>query len=1215
MAPIKAAAKAFTHSTLDLPTDPGQAPLILVARFHGEFLLPYRKEETLARATQLEHNQAFDVLGADTYVEVEAQSPDALAQQKGALGDSIDKFTVLQALQKYDRSWSPTLSRWLATTQIPLHPGSSYGQDTQRAKASLEDLLNAGGWHMPKDLDELDNLIRALAAPALPVPVYGDFGGALAWPEPMSQEDQGRLFGIVADNQPPLPGLDSDAVLGSTDVLGALMKRIPESTKRDPVATLQAIFYSNGAENLGQELKKRMGDVAEQSSPLEMLMTALWATLDAKGLDDPKAGYVAGFDLAAQEHNRQPLSVIKQRLIEHLKKFHITTAEAAPVAAVFLLRRAAPELLVSGVPPSITYGTLAWLTFKNAVDRIEATSPGATASMSFTQIVAFDSIAPVTDQEQDIQEQSSQQGIMAWGAINGILPPEGPYTEAQLAQARRAASLQQQQMMDAVSGLTASVPTQRSIALAELKARFGEGFPFEEKSIRSHRTTTDSYKLTPSITTDPVGSYSLLDLYLSKNAGQSVGWHSSNPRITEAVIREVSALTDPIVKHEAAFDLYKGNLSQAWSAVTRSLIANLPLEDRKNIEWGQLTVYQSGISERVNVIVKNGSHWGDRNFSPKVDDRSLIIKTERNGSTTYYEFDPQHNAIRRRDDWKDSFKEGLQGSEVRTTRYLSEYFTAPEIRRLSPSDDDVSRQLGRNDGVGQPNSFSSNRSVYLGQMLSDNIIKSYRWDDIKASTREITTFDEEKAQGEFMRNLILAPIPGGTALWNLAQGNYQGALADVIFDLVMYATTAGFGNVGGAAKGISKASKPLGQSLLRSVGQGARSGASRGTSIINSAYQRIRSRVKGDFTQSGVRMNQQQARLVDARTDLFEGTAKATESGAYFQTIARYDAGKRGWYAYNPTTNTSYGKPLAEFKPVTSTNLDTKWQNLTRKAENGPQSAAFRDGYLNGDPASIPGYFSGMTSSQVKKLTVSSKKLSPKQMGILARQHERLAVQHGLNGVNMFNDTVRSAGGSVTPMPQIFYLSQTQPLSKGQCAALSHLLVEATRNGKVNTLINNFYQAAATPKAASSRKFIQTLTDLQKKVETPTGFHGVSSSQVNSVPYTKIADDLGQSPGTKILMLGDDGHAMSAGVLVDGNKRSYFFFDPNYGLASFPSIDSFRNGLTNVFNNKNFARPYKTTGPANEVLEVKMSTNDGSFLLRDDIDKSAVINAFSAPLE
>ena len=224
-----------------------------------------------------------------------------------------------------------------------------------------------------------------------------------------------------------------------------------------------------------------MGQVAQHSTPREVLLTVLAVTLDSQSLVEAKPDHIAGFNLTAPEFNNQPLSVIKQGLIDHLLQTNKTTPEAAPIAAMLLLSRAAPELCVKDIPADVTYLSANWLNLKAAVGRIEATSPGAAIRMSFSEIVNFDAIDPITDHEQEIQTLTAWPGIREWGKAHGKLSITKEPTAEQLEETQKAFRQEQQQILSAADVLTSSPPTQRSIALAELKAHFGEGIPFEEK--------------------------------------------------------------------------------------------------------------------------------------------------------------------------------------------------------------------------------------------------------------------------------------------------------------------------------------------------------------------------------------------------------------------------------------------------------------------------------------------------------------------------------------------------------------------------------------------------------------------------------------------------------------------------------------------------------------------------------------------------------------
>lgn len=1227
LAPVMAAMKAFYPSAVDLPTSPTSAPLIIVARFHGEVLLPHYSAQTLERATQLEHNQAFDTLKpGETYVRLEYQSPQLLQQQKNDLGDSINQFNLLKHLQHYRGEDV----NYLLNGFMPIHPDSTYGQSSDQPEATLADVLAAGGWQVPQNPQQMYNLIRALAAPALPAPPYGNYGGALAWPQPLSIEDQAELFRIIAENKPPLPGLDPDSALGTTDVLGALVKNVPRSVLNtgDPHAVMQWILNSSVGRQLGAQLKARLGEVAANMSPEEVLLTALGVTLDAASLSDPKEPaeqYVAGFDLAAPQFYRQPVSVIKQQLIKHLVDTNKTTPEAAPIAAMLLLSRKAPELQVKGVPPYVTFNSFASLSLKSAVARIEATSPGASAQMTFTEVVEFDAIDPVREEDQLIQDQTQLPAIIQWGRGHGLLGPQGPYTEQQISATRQAISDQQNELVEAIEVLATPAPTQRSVALARLKQEFGEGIDYEEKTIRSSSVASGAHTLSPALSVEPKGSYSLLDFYLAKK-NRSYGWVSTNPRIDADVFKRLRELPDPGQEHKAAFDEYRARLSKAWSTVTRTMIANLAPQDRKNIESGTLTIYRPGVSRRI-VERERTKEWKYYPPEPLEERGKLIIKTEHEGKATYYQFDPRHNRLQRHDDWQETFKEGLQEPYTVVGEAFDEKTEdAREITRVVPeSDEEARQQQARPDSKSTSNAFSSSRSQYLGKKLADEIIEGYHLDDVRESTLAVTTFDEEKAQAHADFQRIIGFFPGVSMIRNLVNGDYVAAAGDIIFDVVMTATTAGIGRAGGGAlKGVAKDTvqaaakssitpvrKMFGQSLLMGFADGAKTGAKAGSKLLTDAVRRVRTGFSGKTTQSGVRLTPQQANVVSQRSDLFEGTAKAAGAGGYYPTIAKFDSGSGRWFAYNPATNKSFGRPLADFKPTTTTHLDTQWQNVTRKAENGAHAAAFREGYLNGNPADVPGYSAGMKSAQIKKLAVSQKH-TPKNLGILARQQERVAVQFSLKGVDVFNNAVRSAGGRVTPISQLFYLSQVQPLSQGQCAALSHVMIEAIKRGKGQQFIDNLFKAAANPNSAASKRFIQTVTGMQSRFAQPTAFHGISN--VPSKPFNVIADELVTAPQTKYILVSDKGHAMVVGVKVEGGQRTYFFFEPNYGLAEFPTLGSLRKAMNDVFTNKKFPRPYANTDPTSKVLHLNVSEYRSDALSKVGVDSDTVASLFMTPL-
>lgn len=84
--------------------------------------------------------------------------------------------------------------------------------------------------------------------------------------------------------------------------------------------------------------------------------------------------------------------------------------------------------------------------------------------------------------------------------------------------------------------------------------------------------------------------------------------------------------------------------------------------------------------------------------------------------------------------------------------------------------------------------------------------------------------------------------------------------------------------------------------------------------------------------------------------------------------------------------------------------------------------------------------------------------------------------------------------------------------------------------------------------------------------------------------------------------------------VLDGNKKSFFFYEPNYGMAYFPDEQSFQRGLNDIFTTKDFARKYPTAGKDPNVLEFKISPHDDKALLNSGVDPRSLEDLYTVPL-
>ncbi|MBN2978499.1 hypothetical protein [Pseudomonas lactucae] len=229
-----------------------------------------------------------------------------------------------------------------------------------------------------------------------------------------------------------------------------------------------------------------------------------------------------------------------------------------------------------------------------------------------------------------------------------------------------------------------------------------------------------------------------------------------------------------------------------------------------------------------------------------------------------------------------------------------------------------------------------------------------------------------------------------------------------------------------------------------------------------------------------------------------------------------------------------------------------------------PSSRAnFDNGYNSGKLEDVPGYSASMTMRDLIKMA-SEPWRSAQEVGTLSREISRLKIKLIQEGHPLFQQDIQNAGGKLTPMPQEFYLSQTHNLgSLGECAAMANTMGLAMESGQENVFLGNLFKAAARPEEPASVEFIKKLTTLQNRMNDIDLFH---TGPTRQVPYGEIIADLANSVETKTLRISSKNHALLAGVNMDGEVPKWFYFDPNFGLATFDTPQAFQAGLERTLN-------------------------------------------------
>lgn len=831
------------------------------------------------------------------------------------------------------RQEKASIAATLENTELKIDPASWYFQDQQltpESKVTLKQFIVDNGWFVPQTKDDISNLIQSLRRGPLPALPNGNLTGAMGWQAPLDQPEKRQLYSNVRYNNLNLPGLDAQTLLeirGGAFTYLTKHRHWTRSELTDPRNVIADILDSPKALALENALQKKMGAI-ESPSSRDWVMGAMVAGLDSDNtLMPPKRNQTAQFNLADERFYGKPLNDIKQGLIDHLTESHRCTQEMAPVGAHLLLSSAAPELLVKDVPAEVTYGSPAWFLLKTTVALIEAKSPGSSSSLSFPEVLKYAAIDPVSEEDAALLSEAKRETLIDWALVHGILPasPDATYSPEQLNKAQETFASVMESLRKVSNDLTAPLPMQKDMALAVLSEHF-TNVSFE-RAILSNPSIRQKNALDSGPMHVTLGPYSLLDVYI--NNPEENGWRSrENNQVMGSAPDYLGQLPDINNRHRIAVANYKLGREVGLVNRTKHLIAQLPLEDRKQLEYGELVPYFEGTVIKHTSYVPGATLHHDRKTPEQAQDRrSLIIKSTHGANVKFYEISLQQNYIKHREDLDSDFKPGPQGQWIKEDPGFlgGERYSNTAIETFSLEEKDKSKLTATPPPhLTNPASYTSDRSQFLGELLSRHTLGPASLEELVAATRHITQFDKEDDEFEKNQELLLGSIPFVSLARNAIKGDWLAVASELIFDGVMYATTAGFGKAARSVKPLGSlaktAGKPVGKKLFEQVA------ASTSESVAN----RLNTLRPG---RTGSYNFPKTAR----RPDIAEGTYK--KGLTEISTPAAADAKTGKFFAVDPVNNRLYGKPLENFQPNVSTWLDDTLPSASNTANVGKHTA------------------------------------------------------------------------------------------------------------------------------------------------------------------------------------------------------------------------------------------------------------------------------------
>lgn len=897
---VAAAALAAPHNgSVPSPVDfdENSAPMKLVAAFHGHNLSSFDENGAVLAAAEIERNLA----SFSSSARGSRLSRDSLEAQQLALGNQHDKTFLTQALTEIENaavSGPGNFSSLFDQTFVRVHPHSSYGQNHAAApglSVSTKEFIERSGLKVPHTREQLSNLRTVLNSPPLQAPAQANHWRFLNKPLlSNAQREQVKTL-----NAQVLRAAGTAGREGITGLFGGYDRTLGREGQ-SPQETLGRLLSSGMANAHGLLLEEKLQGKSTATSAVDWAAAAMVLDLD------PTAGTqrnsVAGYDLAQKNNWGATPQAIVSGLAQHLVTQGKVSEQLAPAACRLLLAGMAPEFLVANLPSTLVYGSHAWCSFSVAIARIEKMTPGASKSMTFKEVMEFGQTQPISVSERDMQIGAQRDAIVDWGIVNGFITQRSDqvYSAQDIESARIGFNQQRSALVLASDAQQAANPSQKNLALAQLRATLGKDIDFEKKSIKHDR----SFNFSRWLRELPVSSqalknkadarYSILELYLSGDLKRSeLELVCSDPNVP---FDRVKDLPDFSTLYAQKVDSYSTGLKNSVALNIRNLIAQLPLEDRKNFEFGRPELYS----------VRGG-------------DDGLVVRTQRTSPPTDYELFASQKMLRKHIGLPDpipsnsqaghtlmldasAYKNGVRPEEGKTSRNV-------HLDRVPFSGPLVAGEPVNSDVV--PKSFFTQNTKDLASVAANFFVSGF--ETLKEKSKATKSEADKRVADESLTHKLIRMIPFVAAAEDAKGGEYGAALVDLAFDA--------FGFLAPELKLVEAGESALVKLGSREIESFASSG------VKTAAEGEVATSVKladgaGELSSVGHGINRQQVLSPSAlerlsqRGDVAVGSAGSGSEAV--AVVAQYDEAAKKWYAYDALADKPYGPPLSDFKPEVS---------------------------------------------------------------------------------------------------------------------------------------------------------------------------------------------------------------------------------------------------------------------------------------------------------
>ncbi|MCL6704042.1 YopT-type cysteine protease domain-containing protein [Pseudomonas sp. T1.Ur] len=219
----------------------------------------------------------------------------------------------------------------------------------------------------------------------------------------------------------------------------------------------------------------------------------------------------------------------------------------------------------------------------------------------------------------------------------------------------------------------------------------------------------------------------------------------------------------------------------------------------------------------------------------------------------------------------------------------------------------------------------------------------------------------------------------------------------------------------------------------------------------------------------------------------------------------------------------------------------------------------------------------GETALALKRAALQ-KPLTLRQLGeYVARIQQAARLEHRVGIIERMGAVLDVfEAGTAKLVPQDLLLQGEGDRVGGRCYPLALAMAAALSVDKAaaNTLRERFFLGVIEPEASDSVSFLSLMESLRDVQVADVG-SALARSDLNEVIQTLEARTT-----TATLMLNSDNHAMLVAKTFEGERGTYHFYDPNFGVFEFADSTAFKQALDQFFLEQDMARYYAAFGDA-----------------------------------